>query len=103
MTMPSTAAGTAGFNVDGSAMSDSSTMRARVYSLVERNRRRPVSSSCNTMPTAKTSERPSMGSIRICSGDMYETFPFMVPACVRVSRSPSATRAMPKSRIFTPP
>jgi len=42
-------------------------------------------------------------SIRICSGDMYETFPFIVPAWVWVSRIPSATRAMPKSRIFTPP
>ena len=49
------------------------------------------------------SERLSTGSIRICSGDMYETLPFIVPACVCVSRSSSATRAIPKSRIFTAP
>ena len=34
---------------------------------------------------------------------MYETLPFIVPACVCVSRSSSVTRAIPKSRIFTAP
>ena len=55
------------------------------------------------MPTAKMSDRLSVCSIRTCSGDMYETFPFIVPAWVLVSRSSSVTRAIPKSRIFMPP
>ena len=79
------------------------TIFAPLYSLLALNSRRAVSISCSTTPTAKMSARWSTGSIRICSGDMYETLPFIVPACVCVSRSSSATRAMPKSRIFTPP
>ena len=41
--------------------------------------------------------------VNIYDSGEFEDSPFIVPACVCVSRSSSATRAMPKSRIFTVP
>jgi len=46
------------------------------------NSRAPVTSSYRSTPTEKTSERASSGRPRICSGDMYENFPFKTPAWV---------------------
>ena len=60
----------------------------------------PVSISCNTAPSEKMSARPSAGSPRRRSGEMYQGEPNTVPAIVRV---PLGSDAMPKSVIFTTP
>jgi hypothetical protein len=63
-----------------------------------RNRRWLVVSSQSTTPSANTSVVRSMSAPRTCSGDMYASLPFSVPA--RVDASRSATLAMPKSTTF---
>jgi hypothetical protein len=74
----------------------------------------PLSSSWRMAPAAKRSLRPSTGSPRTCSGDMYPGVPSTAPVCVsypcglsvgssnpRGSVTAGAALAIPKSRIFT--
>ena len=43
------------------------------------NAGRPVTISYNTAPSENRSERPSTGSPRACSGDMYAAVPMTAP------------------------
>ena len=70
------------------------------------NRRRPVSTSCSTMPQAKMSMRLSTSLPAVCSGAMYANLPLRVPRWVLPSStepSPPSALAMPKSSSLTAP
>ena len=51
-------------------------------SLVDSKSRLPVRSSHAMTDAAKTSVLRSTGSLRSCSGAMYESLPFTRPSCV---------------------
>ena len=61
----------------------------------------PATSAWRTHPSEKTSLRASTRPPLACSGDMYESFPFVTPSCVFSRRS--CAKAMPKSLSFTSP
>ncbi len=90
-----------GTRADGTGMGASRIISISWRSVCAAKRRSPVSISWSITPTEKRSLRPSSGSPRTCSGDMYPVVPFTTPTCV--CPRPSRALAMPKSSSFTTP
>ena len=72
-------------------------------SLTPANSRCPAIISHSTTPSEKMSERRLTSVPRTCSGDRYASLPSSLFSFSSSGRAIAAARAMPKSRIFTPP